>query len=106
MRCGATWEHEDRMESNMADQTGIVAPMYLLVKDHKGWSEDDGTPPPSRPVCEGNVGVTRHLSEAVSMVLEPLSHAMDGSDVESTGDMLSKVEEFNQSTDKPTQTRN
>ena len=74
----------------MAYQTGIVAPMYLLVKDHKGWSEDDGTPPPSRPVCEGNVGVTRHLSEAVSMVLEPLSHAMDGSDVESTGDMLSK----------------
>ena len=95
MNCGADWNHEDRMSSNMVDNTEIVAPLYLLVKDHKGWSEETGKPPPSRPVCEGNVGITRHLSEAVSMILEPLAHAMCGADVDSTGDFLSKVDKFN-----------
>ena len=61
------------MASNMTDHMEIVAPLNLLVKDHKGWTKDDRKPPPSRPACEGKVGVTRYLSEAVSIVLEPLS---------------------------------
>ena len=37
------------------------------------------------------------------MILEPLSHAMEGADVDSTGDMLSKVEEFNHGKKYPNQ---
>ena len=36
MDCGAEWHHEERKASNMADNTEIVAPLFLLIKDHKG----------------------------------------------------------------------
>ena len=39
LRCGEAWNHDDRMSSNMVDNTEVVAPMYLLVKDHKGLSQ-------------------------------------------------------------------
>ena len=47
VRCGEDWGPEDRMASNMCDQTEVVAPLYLLIKDHKGWGKDDQKPPPS-----------------------------------------------------------
>jgi len=53
---GSCWGHEERIGNNMTDKGEVVAPLYLLVKDHKGWSVSDGSPPPSRPVCSGNVG--------------------------------------------------
>ena len=43
---GASWGHEDRLSNSMTDRGEVVAPLYLLVKDHKGWSPEDGTPPP------------------------------------------------------------
>ena len=42
---GKEWGHEDRFGSNMVDKGEIVAPLYLLVKDHKGWTVDSPTPP-------------------------------------------------------------
>ena len=74
--------------------------MYLLIKDHKGWREDIGKPPPSRPVCEGNQGTGRHLNELISMVLEPLTHATKGNDSHSTGDMQASLVEYNESQQK------
>lgn len=93
--CGENWNQSDRVQGNMQENSEIVAPMYLLIKDHKKWSEDSGEPPPSRPVCEGNQGSGRHLSEIISLVLEPLAHALPGADVDSTGDLLSSIEEYN-----------
>ena len=66
------------------------------MKDHKGWSQGDGTiSPPSRPVCTGNKGFNRQLSEIVSLILEPLGHSIGRNDIESTGEVLHKVVNLN-----------
>ena len=93
---GANWEHSERISQSMCDRGEVVAPLYLLIKDHKGWKEEDGTPPPSRPVCSGNRGYNRHLSELLSLVLEPVSHALQGYDIDSTGELLMKIESLNE----------
>ena len=72
-----------------------VAPLYLLIKDHKGWKQEDECPPPSRPVCSGNKGCNRHLSEVLSLILEPLGHAIGGSDIDSTEGLLYEICELN-----------
>ena len=80
----------------MVDKGEVVAPLYLLIKDHKGWSySEENQAPPSRPVCSGNSGYNRHLSEVVSLVLEPLGHAVGGCDVDSTGDLLAEIDKLN-----------
>ena len=93
--CGDNWDHRDRIINSMNDCSDAVAPLYLLVKDHKGWKEESGDPPPSRPVCSGNQGMNKHLSEIVSMVLEPLAHVSKGEDIDSTGELLEKIEKLN-----------
>ena len=93
--CGTNWNHCERVAGSMDDNSEAVAPLYLLIKDHKGWKEEDKIPPPSRPVCSGNNGINKHLSELVSYVLEPLAHTLDGAEIDSTGGMLEKVEKLN-----------
>ena len=92
---GAKWGHEERLENSMVDRGEVVAPLYLLVKDHKGWFGEDQPAPPSRPVCSGNAGYNRHLSEIVSLILEPLGHAAGGCDIDSTGSLLAEVDKLN-----------
>ena len=94
-KVGLEWNHEERIANSMTDKGEVVGPLYLLIKDHKSWSEEDGTPPPSRPICSGNVGFNRHISELLSMILEPLGHALGGADIDSTGGLLSKITELN-----------
>ena len=45
---GDAHNHKDRVRSLKITLSLSVAPMYLLFKDHKGWSLDTGTPPPSQ----------------------------------------------------------
>ena len=50
---GAGWGHEDRLGYSMTDRGEVVAPLYLLIKDHKGWTPEDGSPPhPDQCVVE------------------------------------------------------
>ena len=35
--------------------------------------------------------MNKHLSEIISMALEPIAHAADGSDIDSTGELLEKI---------------
>ena len=79
----------------MTDRGEVVSPLYLLIKDHKNWSYETGTPPPSRPICSGNMGYNRHISEIVSSILEPLGHAAGGSDIDSTGGLLDRIKDLN-----------
>ena len=95
-RFGMNWGHKDRFSSNMVDRGEIVAPLYLLVKDHKGWSVDSPDPPLSRPVCSGNQGFNRHLSEVLSMILEPLCHSIPGNDIDSILGLLEKITSVNE----------
>jgi len=50
-KIGEKWNQHERIKQSMKECSESVAPLYLLVKDHKGWHESDGVPPPSRPVC-------------------------------------------------------
>ena len=47
------------------------------------------------PVCSGNQGINRHLSEILSMILEPVGHVIGRSDIDSTSGLLAKIETLN-----------
>ena len=94
--CGSNWRHEDRMCKNVLDKGEQVCNMVLLVKDHKNWKPGSDSPPPSRPVVSGNTGLNCHLSEMLSLILEPITSQANGHEVDSTLEMLSKVEGLNE----------
>ena len=35
-KCGENWQHNDRIVNSMSYESEAVAPLYLLIKDHKG----------------------------------------------------------------------
>ena len=53
------------------------------------------SPPPSRPVIAGNVGLNCHLSEIISKIVEPITLTSEGFDIESTQNMLHIISKFN-----------
>ena len=101
---GLNWQHSDRMTKNLIDKGEQVCQMQLLLKDHKDWSEESGKAIPSRPVVSGNNGLNCHLSELVSLLIEPVAFEHDGSEVDSTDDMLAKINELNSRLSNPIKT--
>ena len=98
--CGANWKHESRMDKNIVDKGEQVCPMVLLIKDHKGWTHESGTPPPSRPVVSGNCGLNSHLSELISLVMEQVTSEANGNEIDSTTEMLYRIERLNEKLEK------
>ena len=97
-KLGAEWGQSDRMRETMLNSSLSLCPMYLLYKDHKGWTWEKGPVPPTRPVASGNRGMNIHLSEIISEVLEPVADEMDGkNEVISTEDMVAKLLEVDRS---------
>ena len=88
-------KQSERVTNSLHDASESIAPLYLLIKDHKGWREDQRTPPPSRPVCSGLRGFNKHLSEFISLILEPIAHASGGAEVNSTGALLDRINKLN-----------
>ena len=80
---------------DLSDKGEQVCQMTLLLKDHKEWSEASGKPVPSRPVVSGNSGLNCHLSEVISMIVEPLAFESEGNEVDSTDDMIDKIQKLN-----------
>ena len=93
---GADWNHQARLRATKLTHSLSVAPLYLLFKDHKGWTIDAGGPPPTRPVASAGGGQDDHLSETISTVLEPVANKMwGGMETTSTPDFVSKIAELN-----------
>ena len=70
--------------------------MYLLFKDHKGWTLDTGKTPPSRPVVSAGASQNDHLSEILSHILEPIVKMRPGGmEMTSTGDFIALVDGIN-----------
>ena len=91
-KLGAEWGHSDRMRETMLNNSLSLCPLYLLFKDHKGWSLAKGPVPPTRPVASGNRGMNMHLSEILSEILEPIAdEAKNTCEVISTEDMVAKM---------------
>ena len=79
-----------------------VSPLYLLLKDHKGWSVSVGGAPPTRPVCSAGSGQNDHMSEIISMVMEPMAKSwVGGMEANSTPDFVSKIDNLNERIEPP-----
>jgi len=52
---------QERMAANLVSGQDLPD-MSLLVKDHRIWSFESGTPVPTRPVVSGNCTIDTHLS--------------------------------------------
>ena len=92
---GEFWGHEDRVKASSIDLGAQAAPLRLLLKDHKPYDLSSGLPVPSRPVVNGKSGYNCHLSELLSMILGPISRETPGNEINSTGDLLSRIEKLN-----------
>ena len=91
-KIGAEWGHSDRMRETMLNNSLSLCPLYLLYKDHKGWTWEKGPVPPTRPVASGNRGMNMHLSEILSDILEPVADGVaDTCEVISTEDMVARL---------------
>ena len=90
------------MMKNIVEKCEQTCPLTFLVKDHKVWWEfSEKTPvPPSRPMIAMNVGISRCLSEVLSLIIEPITSRAGGDSINSTGDMLYKINELNRSGEK------
>ena len=93
---GAAWNHQAIIRATKLTHSLSVAPLYLLYKDHKGWTVETGGVPPTRPVASAGGGQDDHLSETVSQILEPVANsAAGGMETTSTQDFTSKIVELN-----------
>ena len=93
---GAAWNHQAIIRATKLTHSLSVAPLYLLYKDHKGWTVETGGVPPTRPVASAGGGQDDHLSETVSQILEPVANsAAGGMETASTQDFTSKIVELN-----------
>ena len=94
---GKEWDHVGRMRETMLNESLAICPLYLTMKDHKGWVMESGKVPPTRPIAGGNAGMNIHLSELLSGVLEPVADQFrDGNEVISTEDFVARLVEYNQ----------
>ena len=75
---GKAWNHTSRVRETMLGESLATCPLSLLYKDHKGWSKEMRTCPPTRPVAGGHIGMNLHLSEVVSDIVEPLVGKIQG----------------------------
>ena len=95
---GKNWGHEDRTRATKITHSLAVAPMYILFKDHKLWTVDMGTAPPSRPVASAGSGANDNMSETISQALEPVANIWRGGmEANSTCDVIDKIESMNES---------
>ena len=69
---GLNWGHEDRHRETKINNSLSVSPLYLLYKDHKGWSFGMPGEPPSRPIAATKSSQNVHFSEMISQVVEPI----------------------------------
>ena len=94
-----TGEHgPQRIKENMISAEKCdPPPLYALRKDHKIIKETEEKGPPTRPVCGAAAAHNGKLSHLLSMVLKEVKK-LDENSCESTEDILSEIEELNQTT--------
>ena len=87
---GRSHDHYQRIRNLKITWSLSVAPLYILFKDHKGWTLETGKPPPSRSVASAGSGRSDHLSEIISHILEPIVKMRPGG-----MDFIARVEDVN-----------
>ena len=87
-------DHE-RMTNNLMVSDLDLPQMNILIKDHKSWTQQSGKVVPSRPVVSGNCSINTHLSELISEIVEPIALEADGSEVQSSEELLHMIDDVN-----------
>ena len=62
---------------------------------------DEHPPPSSGPVVSGNCGLNSHLSDLISLAMEPITSEASGHEIDSTTDVLHKITDINNRLAKP-----
>ena len=94
---GADWKHQARIRATKITWSLSIAPLYLLYKDHKGWTVVTGGPPPTRPVASAGGGQNDNMSETVNLILEPVANTCTGGmETKSTPGFVSKIVKMNE----------
>ena len=94
MGVGECWDHTSRVRETTINKGDNVAPLYVLLKDHKPVVQ--GELPKTRPVCSSQQGLNYHLQNILSDVVEPLAEEVRGGiEVGSTEDLLHEVDQLN-----------
>ena len=91
---GSDWGHKERARENIIIHSNSIAPMYLLTKDHKG---KEGGLYRTRPVISGAQGMSVHLNNVLSDILEPIDDSMPVVEMSlmSTEDSLNRIDMLN-----------
>ena len=98
-RVGKNWRQEDRNKEVKINHGLAVCPMYVMFKDHKGWTGHMGGPAPSRPIASSSSGNNMHFSELMSEILEPVAAEWNGGmEVISGSHFMSKIDKMNEKT--------
>ena len=95
---GEAWNHTSRVRETMLGESMTTCPLTLQYKDHKGWTREMGTIPPTRPVVGGPLGMNLYLSEIVSDLVEPLvDRYKGGKENISSEDLIARLVQLNSS---------
>ena len=96
---GENWRQYDRMRETTINHSCSVAPLSLLIKDHK--PRAPGELPATRPLVSGNEGMDVHFGHIVSEHLEAVAEARETTiDVISTEDFINRIEQYNEEAER------
>ena len=92
---GEFWNHTSRIRETTINKGDNVAPLYILLKDHKPVVE--GEVPKTRPVCSSQQGLNFHLQNILNDLVEPTAEEVCGGiEVSSTEDLLHDLDKLNE----------
>ena len=91
---GGAHGHGPRIRESLIQESCVIPPMKLLLKDHKKLPADGV--PPTRPVVSASKGINVALSNILSDVLEPVARGIeDSGEVTSTEHLLNEINSLN-----------
>ena len=91
---GENWDHEDRIRQTLINHDRNVAPLYIMIKDHKPVKV--GFLPATRAVVSDNKGMGCHFSGVISDIVEPIAYNTARTfESISTEDCIARQEEYN-----------
>ena len=92
---GKQWNHTERCRETQINHSESVAPMYLVVKDHK--LVPICQLPKTRPIVSGCRSMGVHLADTLADIVEALATAKGGMENISSEDFLAVLNEYNES---------
>ena len=96
LNVGENHQHEDRHRRTFIMKSLNIAPLYLLIKSHKPYSDSDrkeNKPPSTRPVASAVQGFNVQFSNLISPILDSIANEQKGKvEIISSEDGLNIIE--------------